>query len=138
MANALYEAGRNAFLSGSIAWVADNIKLHLVNIVGVASPYVFDAAHLMFASVPTSARIATSASLSAKAAASGIADADDTICSAVSGPTAGAIIIFKEGASHAASLLIAYIDTATGLPVQPNGGDITTQWDSGANKIFKL
>lgn len=36
------------------------------------------------------------------------------------------------------SPLIAYIDTATGLPVTPNGGDITIAWDSGANKIFKL
>jgi hypothetical protein len=34
--------------------------------------------------------------------------------------------------------LIAYIDTATGLPVTPNGGDITIAWDSGANRIFKL
>lgn len=36
------------------------------------------------------------------------------------------------------SPLIAFIDTATGLPVTPNGGDITVAWDSGANKIFKL
>jgi hypothetical protein len=34
--------------------------------------------------------------------------------------------------------LIAYIDVATGLPFTPSGGDITVQWDSGANRIFKL
>lgn len=28
--------------------------------------------------------------------------------------------------------------TGSGLPVTPNGGDITIQWDNGANKIFKL
>jgi len=34
--------------------------------------------------------------------------------------------------------LIAFIDTATNLPVTPNGGDIIVAWDNGANKIFKL
>ena len=38
----------------------------------------------------------------------------------------------------AAQRVIAFIDTATGLPVTPNGGDITITWDNGANKIFKL
>ncbi len=28
--------------------------------------------------------------------------------------------------------------TSSGLPVTPNGGDITVAWDSGVNKIFKL
>ena len=36
------------------------------------------------------------------------------------------------------SPLAMLIDTATGLPVSPNTGDITIAWDSGANKIAKL
>ena len=32
----------------------------------------------------------------------------------------------------------AYIDTATGLPITPNGGDIIVTWDNGINKIFRL
>ena len=36
------------------------------------------------------------------------------------------------------SLLIAFFDTATAMPVTGNGGDITIIWDTGANKIFKL
>jgi hypothetical protein len=40
--------------------------------------------------------------------------------------------------THASDALIAYIDTATGLPFTPSGGDIEVQWDSGANAIFKL
>jgi hypothetical protein len=34
--------------------------------------------------------------------------------------------------------LIAYIDSATGLPILPNGGDITVVFSSGASKIFAL
>jgi hypothetical protein len=36
------------------------------------------------------------------------------------------------------SPLICIFDTATNLPVTPNGGDITIQFDNGTNKIFKL
>lgn len=38
----------------------------------------------------------------------------------------------------AQSLLIAYFDCATGMPVSGNGGDITVVWDTGVNKIFKI
>ena len=58
--------------------------------------------------------------------------------SAVTGATAGAIVIFIDSGVDTTSNLVAYIDTATGLPVTPNGGDITVTWDTGANKIFKL
>lgn len=34
--------------------------------------------------------------------------------------------------------LIAFFDSAIGMPVQGNGGDITIVWDTSANKIFKL
>jgi len=36
------------------------------------------------------------------------------------------------------SYMLLYIDTATGLPVTPNGGDINVNWDNGANKIAKI
>jgi hypothetical protein len=80
------------------------------------------------------------ASLGTKTATSGIADAADTVFSAVSGPTVGALLVLASTATANASdwPLIAYIDTATGLPVGPNGGDITVQWDNTTNRIFKL
>lgn len=34
--------------------------------------------------------------------------------------------------------LIAHIDTGTGLPVTPNGSDITITWDNGGDGIFAL
>ena len=94
-----------------------------------------------YASVPTGARLGFSiASIGTKTATSGIADGADTLFTGVSGPTVGALAILKSTATANASdwPLIAYIDTATGMPVGPNGGDITVQWDSGDNKIFKL
>jgi len=48
------------------------------------------------------------------------------------------IEIYKDSGVESTSRLIANIDTATGLPVTPNGGDITVVFDAGANRIFKL
>ena len=70
--------------------------------------------------------------------AAGVADAPDVTFLAVTGAVCEAIVIVKWVTEAADSPLIAYIDSATGLPVTPNTGDIQITWDSGANKIFKL
>jgi hypothetical protein len=142
MANVLYDVGRNYFLNGSINWLNDPIRVALVSISNQPTAYVFNASlDTVYASVPTGARVGFSiASVGSKTATSGIADGADTVFSAVSGPTIGALIVLRSSATANASdwPMIAYIDTATGMPVGPNGGDITVQWDNGTNKIFKL
>lgn len=132
MANVLYDKGREGFLDGSIDWDTDNIKCSLVD----TGTYTFSAAHDFHDDL--SGIVATSGNLASKTVTSGVADAADVTFSAVSGSTAEAIVIWKDTGVSATSRLIAYIDTATGLPITPNGGDITIAWDSGANKIFKL
>ena len=76
--------------------------------------------------------------LTAKSTTGGAADAADVTFTSVSGPSIEAIIIYADTGTEASSPLIAYIDTATGLPITPNGGDIIVTWDNGANKIFKV
>lgn len=83
-------------------------------------------------------RIGTDVALASKTVTNGVADAADVTFSAVSGATVEAIILYKDTGTESTSRLIALIDTATGLPVTPNGGDIVVAWDNGANKIFKL
>ena len=34
--------------------------------------------------------------------------------------------------------LLFWIDTATGLTLTPNGGDVIAKWDTGINKIYML
>ncbi len=135
MANALYDLGRNSFLNGDIDYTNDTIDLYLVD---TADYTVNLATHQFLTSVPAGARVA-SATLAGKSTAAGVADANDTVFSSVSGDQSEALILVKNTGAEATSNLIAYIDTASaGLPVTPNGGDITVTWDSGANKIFKL
>ena len=134
MANALYGIGRNKFATGDIDWVNDTIKLYLIDTADyTVSIDVDDFAD----DVPTAAKVST-ATMAGKSAALGVTDADDTVFSAVTGDPSEALVIWKDTGTQSTSPLLAYIDSATGLPVTPNGGDITVQWDNGANKIFKL
>jgi len=137
MANALYDGGREAFLTGAVNWEADTIKVALVR------GYTVNTATHVYLSDVTGAGggtiVATSAALSSKTPTAGVADAADFTWSAVgTGAACPYIVIYKDTGVAATSRLIAYIDTATGLPVTPNGGDITVTWDNGVNRIFKL
>jgi len=135
MANALYNKGREGFLDGNIDWDTDDIRCILID----TADYTVDlATHDNLDDVPAIARVATSGALTSKTVTDGVADAADVTLSSVTGDQCEAIVIYKHTGTESTSRLIAYIDTATGLPVTPNGGDITIQWDSGANKIFKL
>lgn len=134
MANALYDLGREAFLGGDLDWDANTIKLVLTD-HAADTPNVATDDFLNDISAGT---IATSGAFATKTKTNGVADADDITLTAVSGASCESINIFKDTGVAGTSNLIAYIDTATGLPVTPNGGDIIVQWDSGANKIFKL
>lgn len=135
MANALYDNGRESFLKGEISWSSDNIKAVLVD----TATYTVDLATDQFLSdIPVAERVATSANFTAKTTSSGVADAADITFTAVSGDQSEALVIYQDTGVEGTSRLIAYIDTATGLPVTPNGGDISVTWDAGVNRIFKL
>jgi hypothetical protein len=135
MANRLYDKGRENFLKGDISWNADDIRVVLVDLNDYTPDFVNDE---FLSDVPALARVAISSSLTGKTTVAGVADANDVTFPLVTGDESEAIIIYQHTGVDATSRLIAYIDTVTGLPVIPNGGDIIVQWDNGANKIFKL
>ncbi len=137
MANALYSGGRQRFLDGGISWANDTIKAMLVDTGGYA---VNLGTHNFLSDIPAAARVGTPQTLGTKTSTAGTADAADVTFAAVpsTAPTVEAIVIFRDTGTETTSALIAYIDTATGLPVTPNGGDIIVQWDNGANRIFTL
>ena len=135
MANTLYDYCRQRFLEAQINWMTDTVKVILVSTSGYTPQ---TAVHQYLADVPVSARIAGPVTLTAKATTGGAADAADCTFTSVSGATINAIVIYKDTGTEATSPLIAYIDTATGLPITPNGGDIIVTWDNGVNKIFRV
>ena len=145
MANALYGLGREAFLGGDIDWDADDIKCILADTTDYTASIDVDQ-YANKDTIPDAARVTNglSGNFASKTKTLGVADAADITLSSVSGEECEAIVIGQDGGDGFVSQsgtndrLIAYIDTATGLPVTPNGGDITIAWDSGANKIYKL
>lgn len=142
MTNGLYESGKDYLLNASLSWVGHPIRAGLVSTANQPTAYIADLVNdTFYGNIPTGARVGFSvASLASRSSSGGVADADNQKFTAVSGPTVGAVVIFRSTATADGSdwPLIAYIDTTTGLPFGPNGGDATVQWDDGANKIFKL
>jgi hypothetical protein len=132
MANALYGLGRESFLKGEISWSSDNIKTVLVD----SQEYTPNLATDQFLSdIAAGGRVATSANLTSKTTVAGAGDAADVTFSSVTGDVSEFLVIYQDTGTAGTSRLIAYIDTATGLPVIPNGGDIQVQWSA---PIFTL
>ena len=134
MANAFYAQGIDAFLAGSIAYSSDTIKVDLVSSASYTPNLSTDQYHSTVTS--SGGIIAAGVALASKTHSGGTASAANTVWTAVTGGAAAYIVIWKDTGTDSTSPLIGLIDTATGLPVTPNGGDITAAWSSG--QIFTL
>lgn len=135
MANALYGKGREAFGNADIDWLVDDIRIILIDTADYTVSIDVDD---FLNDIPSGARVATSGALTSKTNTLGVVDAADVTFTAVTGDQSEAIVIYKHTGTESTSNLIAYIDTATGLPVTPNGGNIVVQWANSGNFIFKL
>lgn len=135
MANTMYAKGRQGFLDGTIDWDSDDIRAILVD----TGQYTVNlAVHDNLNDIIAGSRVAVSGALTGKTATDGIADAADVTFAAVTGATVEAIVIYQHTGVESSARLIAFVDTAGGLPLTPNGFDVQIQWDNGSNKIFKL
>lgn len=134
MANALYPKGKAAVLSGGFNLLTDTMRWVLVDL----ADYTYSANHEFLSDIPSAARVSTSNPLANKSVTSGVFDADDPTFTAAAGDVSEAVVLYKDTGSASTSRLLLFIDTATGLPVIPNTGDIVLQFDNGANKIFAI
>lgn len=138
MANRFYQPFKNNILTQAATQVdfdaPDDIRAILID----TADYTVDTdAHDFLDDVPGAARVATAA-LTGESVSVNVFDANDTTFTAVSGDTVEAFLLYKHTGVESTSRLIAYFDTATNMPITPNGGDITIAWDNGSNKIFAL
>lgn len=139
MANSMYNFARETCAGSGLGWNAGDYRVALID----TGAYTFSASHKFLTDVPAAAFIAPTNGtragtvLASKTSVDGACDADDVTFTTISGTSAEALIIFKWVTDATDSWLVVYIDTATGLPITPNGGNIIIQWDSGVNRIFR-
>jgi len=133
MANLLYPLFKESLLSGAINLSSDTIKVALID----TGTYTYSAAHEFYSSV--SGVVGTPQTLANKTIALGVFDADDSTYPSLTGSTVEAYIIYKDTGVAGTSNLIGYFDSAaSGLPLTPDGNNVTLTFDSGASKIFAL
>lgn len=143
MSNALFGLGRENFLDGAISWTNDTIRCLFIDHADDTPAIDTDE---FLSNLATAARVPSGTdgtqtnhtALASKTKTLGVADAADVTFSALTGDTSESIVIYRGTLTDTTSELIAYIDTATGLPLTPNGGDVIIAWDGGSNRIFKL
>ncbi len=135
MANGLYKPYKQAAMSGGVNTdlLTGDVKAVLVD----ATDYTVDLDnHDFLADIAGGARVATSANLASKTFTGNAFDAADFAFATVSGDESEAIIYYIDTGVEATSRLMAYVDTATGLPITPNGGDINVTHNAAG--IFQV
>lgn len=132
MADSWYTLGKQNLLDGNVDFNDDNLKTVLLDEADYTINLTTDND---LADIPTAARVATSSNMTTTVT-NGVFDAQDITLSSVTGDQSESLTIYKDSGVEGTSFLFINIDAATGLPVTPNGGDITITWDSGDNKIF--
>lgn len=133
MANAIYPKYKEALLDAftDIDLVGLTVKVALVD-TGV---YTYSSTHQFLSDL--SGVVGTAQTLGSKTVTNGVFDAADVTYTAVTGNSVEALVIYIDTGTAGTSRLVAYIDTGvTGLPVTPNGGNITVTWN--ASGIFAL
>lgn len=141
MANAAFSTFYDGIMTGAIDLDTASIKASLVR------GYTFTATHTFVSDVTGAGGTlnGTTAALSSVTVSAGVFNAANTTLSATASAVNHGILIYQSsavtgGADVAASAqrLVAYLDTGTGLPIQPGTGTVAINWDTGTNKILKI
>ena len=134
MANAIYPKYKETILGAATNTnlLTGTVKIALVD-TGV---YTYNAAHQFLTSL--TGVVGTAATIGAtKTVTNGVFDGADVTYTAVTGNSVEALVIYVDTGVAGTSPLVAYLDTSvTGLPVTPNGGDISITFN--ASGIFAL
>lgn len=133
MVNAFYSLGLQQFLEADVDYLVDNIALVCID---EADDVPVLATDDFLDDILVAARVATSGNLASKTSTNGVADAADITLTSVTGDQFESFTIYQNTGVESTSSLICNFDTATGLPLTPNGGDVDITWN--ASGIFAL
>ena len=135
MANFFFDAYKNMLLgSGTrVDLDADTIKAmfidHADDTPVVGDDFIDDI--LSASRVPAIASCPALGTKTVGVVGVGVFDAVDTVFTTLSGDQSESLILLKDTGSEATSDVICRWDTATGLPLTPNGANVTVVWAAG-------
>jgi len=136
MANALYNKAKESFLKSEINLLNDAVKVLLVN-----SGYIVDLdSHQYVSDVGAANIVARSDGIDNKSVTLGTFDAENETIEDYGSSGFSYLILYTDSGSDQTSELVAYIDTASGLPVAPTSStvSIAVEWSNEISKIFTL
>lgn len=133
MANALYPSYKALILGAGLNLTSLTIKAALVD-TGVVA---YNSAHDNYDDIST-AVIGTPVTLAGKTVTGGVFDSstNPSFTGLVAAPTIEAVAIYYDSGTPSTSTLIAWIDSATGLPVSAGATQVDVTWDAAG--IFAL
>lgn len=121
MANSFYNHFATVVGAGNVNFPSSSITAVLAD----AADYTFSAAHDYYDDVPVAARV-SEVVLTGKTTTGGVFDSSDVVFASVTGdPCEMVLLINDRGTGDANTQLLACYDTMTGLPVTPDGSNIT-------------
>jgi hypothetical protein len=140
MANAVFTPFLEGILAGEIDLDTAVVKAAFIR------GYTFSAADKFMSTVlGTGTLNGTPVALTSVTLTGGVFDAADTAITTTANATNHAIIIYQASAvtggadvATSAQRTICFLDTGTGLPIQPGTGSTPITWDNGTNKILKV
>ncbi|MGE3395215.1 MAG: hypothetical protein AB7J97_12990 [Steroidobacteraceae bacterium] len=133
MANAIYPLYKQALIDAdtNVDLNDGTVKVALID----TGTYTYSSAHDFLNDL--SGIVGTAQTIANTTVTNGTLDGDNVTFSAVTGASVEALVIYIDTGVSTTSRLVAYLDTGvTGLPVTPNGGDITITWN--ASGIFTI
>lgn len=141
MANVLYTSCKQRLLApgtlgvtsaDAIDTATDNLSIVLVD--GSYTPAV--TTDTFYDPTVSPNIVGTPVAITTRTVVNGNFDAPDVTFTSVSGNVIEYVVLYKNTGTTTTSPLMIFWDTMTGLPVTPNGGDITISWDPSG--IFRL
>jgi hypothetical protein len=133
MPNAIYPLYKQSLIDGDANIDLNDLTVR-VALVDTGT-YTYSAAHQFLTSL--TGVVGTAQAIAATTVTNGLFDGDNVTYTGVTGNSVEALVIYIDTGVAGTSRLVAYIDTSvTGLPVTPNGGDITITWN--VSGIFQL
>lgn len=138
MANAIYPEYKEDLLLGTASRDLDNNTATdgpFCALVDTGT-YTYAGTHEFYSEL--SGVVGTDQRITTPTCTNGTFDGDNITYTSVTGNSVEALVIYRKNAgANTTWALVCYIDTSvTGLPVTPNGGDITVTWN--ASGIFSL